>query len=254
MHDYLDNSERTIIITGSSAGIGNHMVKFFLEKNYKIVSCARSEQPNDLKDANHIYVQGDATMYSLHDEMVKKCTNIFSAPSSYINNVGMSEWRPISEISEDFLNTMLDVNLKSSFWGCKAALNSSNLKSILNISSLAGKRGSANNSVYCAAKFGINGLTQSLAKELGPNGIRVNALCPVLIETPGLLKALKSPKSPAKDSGPDIFLENFESSNVALSSLPTAEELCDVVQYFISENSSAITGQCVNVDCGVFPQ
>ena len=56
---------------------------------------------------------------------------------------------------------------------------------IINVSSLAGKRGSGNNSAYVASKFGMNGLTQSLAKELGPKNIRVNAVCPVLIATEG---------------------------------------------------------------------
>lgn len=61
--------------------------------------------------------------------------------------------------------------------------------SIINISSIAGKRGSANNSAYCASKFGMNGLTQALAKEVGARGVRVNALCPVLIPTNGLIEA-----------------------------------------------------------------
>ena len=63
---------------------------------------------------------------------------------------------------------------------------------IINISSMAGKRGSSNNSAYVASKFALNGLTQSLCKELGPRGIRVNGICPVLIPTPGLIDALTS--------------------------------------------------------------
>ena len=73
------------------------------------------------------------------------------------------------------------------------------------MSSIAGKRGSVNNAMYCASKFGMNGLTQALAKELGPKSIRVNAVCPVLVATDGLIDALNSPHSPAKNSTKKFF-------------------------------------------------
>jgi 3-oxoacyl-[acyl-carrier protein] reductase/meso-butanediol dehydrogenase/(S,S)-butanediol dehydrogenase/diacetyl reductase len=139
------------------------------------------------------------------------------------------------------------------FWGAKAA--SRYLKtggSLINISSLAGKRGSANNSAYVATKFGVTGLTQSLSKELGPRGIRVNAICPVLIQSEGLLEALSEPSSPAKGN-PESFLREFAENQSALKRLPTGQEVADLVLYLISEKSSAITGQSINVDCGVLP-
>ena len=125
--------------------------------------------------------------------------------------------------------------------------------SIINISSIAGKRGSKNNSAYSASKFGVNGLTQSLSKEFGSRGIRVNAICPVLVKTDGLLKALSETSSPAKNN-PNKFITKFRIENAALSHLPTTSEVADLCYYLGSENSSAITGQCINIDCGVFPQ
>ena len=86
----------------------------------------------------------------------------------------------MDSVTDEFWNKMIDTNLKGAFWGCKiAAANLNAGGTIINVSSLAGKRGSVNNSVYCASKFGMNGLTQALAKELGQKGIRVNAVCPV---------------------------------------------------------------------------
>jgi len=172
----------------------------------------------------------------------------------YINNAGYSEWRPIAEIDDKFLDDLIGTNLKGAFWGCKAA--ASVMKSggsIVNISSIAGKRGSSNNSAYCATKFGMNGLTQALAKELGSKGIRVNALCPVLIPTDGLLEALKSPHSPAKGNT-EAFIANFTAGNAALGRLPTGAEIATASLFLTSEAASAMTGQCINVDCGVFPQ
>jgi 3-oxoacyl-[acyl-carrier protein] reductase/meso-butanediol dehydrogenase/(S,S)-butanediol dehydrogenase/diacetyl reductase len=126
--------------------------------------------------------------------------------------------------------------------------------SIINVSSMAAKRGTANNAVYCAAKFGVNGITQALAKELGPRGIRVNAVCPVLVTTEGLTEALVQEYAPAHGSSVEEFLHGFERSNSALGRLPTADEVAQVCLFLASPAASAITGQCPNVDCGVFPQ
>ena len=123
---------------------------------------------------------------------------------------------PIDKIDDEFLSNILNTNLKGAFWGSKAAAK--HLKkggSIINISSLAGKRGSSNNSAYVASKFGMNGLTQSLAKELGPRNIRVNAVCPVLIATEGLNQALDMDHAPGKGD-PAGFIANFSKINAAL--------------------------------------
>ena len=145
-------------------------------------------------------------------------------------------------------------NFYSTLWGCK--YSKKYLKkgsSIINISSIAGKRGSANNSVYSATKFAVNGLTQSLAKELGVKEIRVNAVCPVLVKTKGLLSALKKNESPA-NKNLQFFFKNFTAQNSALKRLPTATEVAELCLFLSSNAASAITGQCINLDCGVFPQ
>jgi 3-oxoacyl-[acyl-carrier protein] reductase/meso-butanediol dehydrogenase/(S,S)-butanediol dehydrogenase/diacetyl reductase len=95
-------------------------------------------------------------------------------------------------------------------------------------------------------------LTQSLSKELGPKGIRVNAVCPVLIETPGLLDALGSQHSPA-NSDTNKFLANFAANQTALGRLPTVTEVAQLCFFLASNNASGITGQSINVDCGVLP-
>ena len=248
------NSSQIVIITGTSKGLGKDFVQEFLSAGYKVVSCGRSEEPDDLKHKNHKYVQGDATFESFHHELVDICTLQFGNPTYYLNNIGVSRWKSIEDISEDFLDDMMNINLKTAFWGCKAAQRSASLKAILNISSLAGKRGSANNSAYCAGKFALNGLTQSLAKELGPREIRVNALCPVLIQTPGLLEALSESSSPTGGESVQSFFDQFKINNSALNRLPSSTEVASAAKFYLSDASAAITGQCVNIDCGVFPQ
>jgi 3-oxoacyl-[acyl-carrier protein] reductase/meso-butanediol dehydrogenase/(S,S)-butanediol dehydrogenase/diacetyl reductase len=119
---------------------------------------------------------------------------------------------------------------------------------------LAGKRGSANNSVYCATKFGVNGITQALAKELGSAGIRVNAVCPVYVRTEGLNEALEEAVSPTSGADTAAYLAAFATAQSALGVLPTAEQVAATCVFLASPAAAAITGQCLNVDCGVMPQ
>ena len=81
----------------------------------------------------------------------------------------------------------------------------------------------------------------------------MNAVCPVLIKTEGLVAALEEKDSPS-EGNVDTFLKSFEKSNTALGRLPEAREVADTCVYLASEYASAITGQCLNVDCGVLPQ
>ena len=120
-----------------------------------------------------------------HVTLAETAINTTGRLDAWVNNAGVSAWKPINEIDEAFFDELMGINLKGAFWGCKVAARFMKDEggSIINISSIAGKRGSANNAMYCATKFGMNGLTQSLAKELGPVGIRVNAICPVLVKT-----------------------------------------------------------------------
>ena len=246
---------KTAIITGGNRGIGYFISKAFIDAGYFVVIGARTDENiENTLGKNVIFIPMDVRDEDGHNELINTVIKQNGTVDVYVNNAGYSEWRPISEIDEEFLTDIISTNLMGAFWGCKAASRvMKDGASIINISSIAGKRGSVNNSAYCASKFGMNGLTQSLSKELGPRGIRVNALCPVLISTNGLLEALNSPYSPAK-SDPDKFISEFCKANSALNRMPTGSEVGAMAVFLASENASAITGQCINVDCGVFPQ
>jgi 3-oxoacyl-[acyl-carrier protein] reductase/meso-butanediol dehydrogenase/(S,S)-butanediol dehydrogenase/diacetyl reductase len=201
------------------------------------------------------FIRADVKNLNDHEMLVNEALKWTKRLDAYINCAGFSKWAPVSEIDESFYNEMMDTNLKGTFWGCKAAAGHlSKGGSIINISSLAGKRGSANNSVYCASKFGVNGITQSLAKELGPKGVRVNAVCTVYVKTEGVLEALADKSSPAGGKDVKQYLEEFRRNNAALLRLPSAEEVANVCYFLASDEASAVTGQCINVDCGVLPQ
>lgn len=246
---------RTAIVTGGSRGIGRSLTKGFVAAGYHVVVGARNASGIEAVSRERVrFVPCDVGTEADHHRLVEEALAWTGRLDVYVNNAGVSEWRPIDRIDEAFFETMISVNLKGVFWGCKAAAAAFRSGGcIINISSLAGKRGTANNSMYVAAKFGVNGMTQSLAKELGPRNIRVNALCPVLIHTPGLIDALMMQWSPAKGD-PEGFLESFKAANAALGRLPTGDDVCAMALFLASGHGSAITGQCINVDCGVLPQ
>ena len=246
---------KTVIITGGNRGIGFYITEAFIQAGYTVLVGARKENGLVKKlNGKVIFMPTDVRNESEVFALVKKAIDVTGRLDVFINNAGYSKWQPIDQIDEHFLDDIIATNLKGVFWGCKAA--ASVMKSdgnIINISSIAGKRGSSNNSAYVATKFAMNGLTQSLAKELGPRGIRVNGICPVLVATDGLLEALKSPYAPA-NGNTDDFIRKFAAENAALKRLPTAAEVAAMCLFLASNSASAITGQNINVDCGVFPQ
>lgn len=248
-------TQKTVVITGGNRGIGLSITEAYVAAGYFVVVGARQELDLTRKFGESVrFVPTDVRVPAAHERLAETALECTGKLDAFINNAGFSEWRPIEAIDETFLDDILATNLKGAFWGCKAAAAAMQAGAcIINISSIAGKRGSSNNSAYCASKFGMNGLTQSLAKELGPRGIRVNALCPVLIRTEGLIEALQSPDGPAKGN-PDKFLADFTAGNAALGRLPTGAEVGAMCIFLTSDAASAITGQCINVDCGVLPQ
>ena len=247
---------KTLVITGGTQGIGADIARVFLEAGYHVLIGARHRSGlAEIKHEHLKFQKIDVREESGHKKLIHKALDWTGSLDCFINCAGFSRWSKVNEVDEMFWNEMLDINLKGTFWGCKvAAENLSQGGSIVNVSSLAGKRGSANNSVYCASKFGVNGITQSLAKELGPKGIRVNAVCPVYVETPGLLKALENLDSPPAGQDTSTYLQDFAQSQTGLKRLPLGSEVADICLYLASDSASAVTGQCINVDCGVLPQ
>jgi len=249
-------SKKTVVITGGTKGIGLEIVRAFSNDGWSVLATARTSTSEIKSMGDSVRFQAlDASNQESHQAAVVSALDWTGQLNAYVNCAGFSKWAPLAQITDSLLDSMLDTNLKGVVWGCQAAAGAfSDGGTIINISSLAGKRGSANNSIYCASKFAVNGITQSLAKELGPSGIRVNAVCPVYVKTPGVLEALEDNDSPSQGQDVETYLTDFTNTQTALRRLPTGKEIGETCVFLASESASAITGQCINVDCGVMPQ
>ena len=247
---------RTVVITGGGKGIGADISRMFHREGFRVVIGSRHDSGLATSLGIHaLFRCTDVRQSAQLRELMQAAVDWSGRLDVVVNNAGYSQWRPAAQVNEVFWQRMIDTNLKGVFFGCQAAgVLLSEGGCIINISSLASRRGSANNSVYCATKFGVNGITQALAKEWGGRGIRVNAVCPVYVQTEGLLEALAEPDAPPGSQDIGNYLKDFAKTNAALGRLPTGEEIGQTCLFLASPAASAITGQCINVDCGVLPQ
>ena len=122
----------------------------------------------------------------------------------------------------------------------------------MNISISRVKRITVDDSAYSKSKSGVTNLIQNLSKELAPKGVKVNAVYPVLIESPGLMTTLDAKYSPL-DKSISSFLENFKQNQAALGRLITASEIVRYCLFLVSKKARGITGQSKNTDCGDLP-
>jgi 3-oxoacyl-[acyl-carrier protein] reductase len=187
----------------------------------------------------------DATSGADAGRVVSEALAEFHRIDILVNNAAMGRGAdrvPLTELSEDIWRRVLDVKLTGSFLMCRAVLPTLMAQgqggSIVNISSIAGKRGSANTAAYCAANAGLQGFTQALSMEVAPHKIRVNAVCPGLTATSRM------------DSLSREQWDGFLRQNVPLGRAAEDHELGRFIAFLCGPDASYITGQSINFDGG----
>ncbi|MBM4385891.1 MAG: SDR family oxidoreductase [Deltaproteobacteria bacterium] len=245
--------ERVAIVTGGGKGIGEAAALRFAEEGARVMvvdcdesagaACARAIVGRGGAAA---FFAADLTQRGAAEEMVRATLQRFARLDCAFNNVGGSVKggeRPMHEIDLDAFEAELRLNLTSTLMCLRAelaAMLASNTRgAIVNTSSLAGLGGTLSNPAYTAGKHGVIGLTKNAAVAYGQRGIRVNAVCPGTIRTPGLV---------ANFAGNPDYLKDL--AHAALERVAEASEVASVVVWLCSDEASFLTGAAIPVDGG----
>jgi 3-oxoacyl-[acyl-carrier protein] reductase len=184
----------TALVTGGGRGIGKETAIFLSKKGLNVIICSRTQKEIDsavkeIKSLGNGQIIGrkcDVSVYSEVNTLVKEALEIYGRIDVLINNAGITYVKKLIDTTEEQWDQTLDINLKGTFLFCKAIvphLIENDCGVIINVSSGAGKVGFEDISAYCASKFGMIGLTESLAREVANHNIRVMTICPGEVAT-----------------------------------------------------------------------
>lgn len=191
-------TQRTVLVTGSTRGIGKETALLLLQKEFNVIISSRSQQSIDnviqeihdkfpSKKENILVLKCDVSQQSDVKSLVDISIKTFGKIDILINNAGIVYFKSIMDTTAEEWNNTIDTNLKGIFLFTKEVLpymlENKSGSIIINVSSGAGKSGFPNLSAYCASKFGVIGFTESIANELADNNVKVMAICPGGVDT-----------------------------------------------------------------------
>ncbi|MEG0894814.1 MAG: SDR family oxidoreductase [Oscillospiraceae bacterium] len=176
--------KKTVVVTGASKGIGLCIAKLFLQNDYNVVGCYNNTIPEDF---GALMIKADVTDETQVEQMVKKAISAFGSIDVLINNAGIAlPLKVITDVTAEEWDNIFNVNVKGTFNVTKKILPvmiKNQCGSIINISSMWGQIGGSCEVCYSASKGAIIAFTKALAKEVGLSNIKVNCVCPGVIDT-----------------------------------------------------------------------
>lgn len=245
------------IITGGGSGIGEATAQVFADAGATVVVTGRRLEPLEkvaAKVGGHA-IQCDVSQQSDVIAMFDKARTITGRVDVLVNNAGGPG--PIAAVADvemaDWISCM-NINLIGAMYCLQEAakiMGAQKSGSIINMSSLMGIQGYPMRSAYVASKFALIGITETMARELGPVGVRVNALMPGAVSGENMDRILARRAEAEGRPAKDIERENYTDVAV-LKRWVSPEEVGRAALYYASDQSSAITGDKMKVDCGRF--
>ncbi|WP_082844398.1 SDR family NAD(P)-dependent oxidoreductase [Nocardia salmonicida] len=242
-------SERVVVITGGSRGLGAGLVKSFLDSGDKVATCSRSATPfiddliaDDSVSARFHYSSVDVSDRLSAQSFVRGVCDLWGGVDVLVNNAGIARDGVIGLASPDDVDTVVDLNVKGTIHMTKATvrrmLSVGRGGRIVNVSSIVGVTGYQGLAIYSASKAALDGMTRSLARELGPRGITVNSIAP------GYLTTEMSHGLTATQ------LEQIR-RRTPMGRLGSPDDIADATQFLASSAASFINGHVLVVDGGL---
>jgi NAD(P)-dependent dehydrogenase (short-subunit alcohol dehydrogenase family) len=243
-----DLNGASVFITGGGSGVGAALTDGFLAQGAKVAFIGRSDASAFVEEmrVKHgrapLFLQGDMTDTALLHETMTKAAEAHGPLSVLVNNAANDKRHSLEETTTEFWDWMIAVNLKAYYFACQQAARqmAETGGSIINFSSISYMMGNAGYPIYTTANAGITGMTRSLARELGPKNIRVNALAPGWVLTQKQLDMWATPEDLAAHMDRQCLKEHLSPDDMIAPTL-----------FLASTASRAMTGQCMVVDGGV---
>jgi len=248
-----DLTGKRVLVSAGGSGIGRAIVEGFVAQGAQVVTC--DINPDFIADLKTTLPDVMAQVVDVGDEnavhdFCKTAVEHIGGLDCLVNNAGIAgPTLPIEEIDAADWNACLNICLTSQFYFSKAcipALRQSGDASITNLSSAAGKHGFAYRTPYAAAKWGVIGLTKSLAIEFGTDKIRVNAILPGLVAGDRQRNVLSAKAQRLGKSFDEVERDAF--SYTSIKDYVTAQDIADQIMYLASPSGRRISGQAIAVD------
>jgi NAD(P)-dependent dehydrogenase (short-subunit alcohol dehydrogenase family) len=255
MPDRIRLDGKVAVITGAAGVIGSATIRLLAERGARIVAVDRNERElqTAIKDlpasAQALAVSADVTQEDDVAAYVRAAVDTFGTIDVFYNNAGVEgDIAPITRYSLETFRKVIDVNVVGVFLGLKHVLPvmlAQNKGSIINTASIAGLIGSPDIAVYCASKHAVIGLTKSAALECTATGVRVNCVCPGMIDS-RMLSAIAEGRNPGNAPVPkEKMVERIPARR-----LGDASEVASLVAFLASDEASYVSGSAYTVDGG----
>lgn len=249
--------DKVAVVTGAGSGIGRATAIRLAAEGARVALLDINEA-NAQETAAMIAAQGGEAL-AVHADVAcredmfgaaQKTVQAFGPLDVWVNCAGYSKIIPFLEHTDEIWNRTMDINLRGCFLGCQAAVTYMNEKggSIINFSSESGKKGTTWYAAYCASKFAVLGLTQSVSAEFAPKGIRCNAICPGVVITP-MWDQQVADYGKKRGLKPEEVMPRFR-NNIPLRRLCELEDVTNLVVFLASSQSAYMTGQSINLTGG----
>jgi len=238
---------KRVLITGGGSGIGVGIAKTFVAEGAKVTISGRREAPLRALAAETgcSWVTGDVAVKADCEAMVAATVTNHGGLDIVVNNAGVARFLPLADTPEALLDLQLNVNVKGPYFVAQAALPHllESKGNILNISSTLAVRGLAGGSSYGASKGAVVALTHHLAAELAPNGVRVNCICPAVVETPIFETIMPAELVPEK-------MKEMAAIH-PIGRIGQPQDVAAAALYLTSDEAAWVTGSVLMVDGGV---
>jgi NAD(P)-dependent dehydrogenase (short-subunit alcohol dehydrogenase family) len=245
-----DLSGKTALITGGTSGIGRETAVQFAKAGARVVVAGRRETEGEktvelvrAEGGQGVFVKADVSHGAEVEMLVKKTVDKFGRLDIAFNNAGIEgTWAPIALQSEKDFDHVININLKGVWLSLKYEIRQMMAQGggvIVNMSSVAGLLGFAGAAAYIASKHGVLGLTKTAALETAKSNIRVNAVCPAVVETAMAERLF---------GAPDI--QKFVLGQHPIGRFGRPEEIASAVVWMCSDGASFMTGQSLVLDGG----